>query len=108
MDTWVGQPAKRGLFSVRSEEGGAAGASEPRRRTCSAAAPHNIPAPAASLLPEWGLCELRRATVNGAASDMNLSLAAGWVGDKATGRGSEYLMHPATTQQFALKSLFPI
>lgn len=46
--------------------------------------------------------------MNGAASDMNLSPAAGWVGDKAKGRGSEYLMHPATTQQFALKSLLPI
>lgn len=36
---------------------------------------------------------------------MNLSPAAGWVGDEAQRRGTECLMHPATTQQFALKSL---
>lgn len=55
-----------------------------------------------------GLCELERATVNGSASDMNLSPAAGWEGEGTRGRGCECLMHPATTQQFALKSLLPI
>lgn len=49
--------------------------------------------------------------MNGNASDMNSSQAAGWVrgeGKQGVGGGSEYLMHPATTQQFALKSLLPI
>lgn len=39
--------------------------------------------------------------MNGSASDINLSPAAGWVGGKAMGRGLEYSMHPATAQQFA-------
>lgn len=58
-----------------------------------------------------GLCDFGRATVNGNASDMNSSQAAGRVwgeGKQGVGGGSEYLMHPATTQQFALKSLLPI
>ena len=46
--------------------------------------------------------------MNSSASDMNLSPAAGWAGDRARERGCECLMHPATTQQFALKSLFPV
>lgn len=54
------------------------------------------------------LCEPGRAALNGSASDRNLSPAAGWPRQKARGRGWGCLMLSATTQQFALKSLFPI
>lgn len=95
------------FFSVRSEGGGAAGASASQADLLSCRLTQR-PSSAAPLWHEWGLCELGRATVNGTASDMNLSPAAGREGDQARGRGCECLMHPATTQQFALKSLLPI
>ena len=98
--------ARHVFFSIRSEEGGR---QEPLRLAGagSAAASHNIQ-PGCISAARAGLCEPGRATVNGSASDMNLSPAAGWVEEKARVRGCGRLMHPATTQQFALKSLFVI
>lgn len=67
------------LFSGRSE-GGSIGASEPCRWTfscCRTQCPSAVTVSA--LLGGGGLCEFGRATVNGNASDMNSSQAAGRV-----------------------------
>lgn len=92
------------LFSLIRERW-YAGAWEPSRRTLSAAAPHIVPA---------SRCRGEGCVNSGGQRRMAQHLIwiyhrllVGW-GEKASGRACECLMHPATTQQFVLKSLLPI
>lgn len=102
-------PACQGtFFSVGSEEGSGAGASETRRETGSSQLPPTqCPSSSESQLrmgAVWiqeGNCEW--------CSIWYEFITGCWLGwGKARGGGAEYLMYPDTTQQFAPKSLLPI
>lgn len=102
------------LFSLRLE-GGAIGASEPCRCTFSCC-PIQCPRTqcgscvCSTLGGEGEACVNSRGQLWMAKHLIWIyhRLLVGCGGDKARGGGSEYLMHPATTQRFALKSLLPI